>query len=123
MTPVAALTRAKPCEALRDLLLRLALSGVEVAPNPNDPERLRYRPAVLSTEQRDELRRHKPAVLALLRGEGVPGSDSEAAYILHERLGVAEELGMPTHPGSPAWLVAVGEAMGEGCYVATDWIH
>jgi len=62
-------------------------------------------------------------VLALLRGEGVPNGDTEAAYVFEERLGVAQGLGMPVHPGSPAWLVAVGEAMGKGCLVATDWIH
>jgi hypothetical protein len=26
-------------------------------------------------------------------------------------LGMAEDLGMPTAPGSPGWLVAVGEAI------------
>ena len=39
--------------------------------------------------------------------------DTEAGYVYGERMGIGNGLGMPTHPGSPAWLVAVGESMGE----------
>lgn len=35
----------------------------------------------------------------------------DAAYILDERLGMADGLGLPTHPGSAAWLVAVRKSM------------
>ncbi|MDQ7014648.1 MAG: hypothetical protein Q9O74_12255, partial [Planctomycetota bacterium] len=61
------------------------------------------------------LRLHKAGVLAILEEEGVPGEldgDSEAGYIMGERLGIADGLGMPTHPGSVAWLVSVGESAG-----------
>jgi hypothetical protein len=37
------------------------------------------------------------------------GEDSFYAY--HERLGIADDLGLPTDPGSTAWMVAVGESM------------
>lgn len=36
--------------------------------------------------------------------------DPDAEYVLGERLGMADGLGMPTNPGSVAWLVAVGES-------------
>lgn len=40
---------------------------------------------------------------------------SERAYIFDERMGVADGLEVATHFGSPAWLVAVGEAGGYSC--------
>jgi len=108
------------------LLLAVGLAGIELAPHPAHETSLRHRPATIPPDLAARLRLHKPGVLAILRGEKLPDEahgDSEAAYIMGERLGIADELGMPTHPGSPAWLVAVGEAMGKGCLVATDWIH
>lgn len=41
-----------------------------------------------------------------------PAGDTDAVYVLGERLGVANGLGLPTHSGSPAWLVAVGSRSG-----------
>lgn len=35
----------------------------------------------------------------------------DASYAYLERLGVADDLGLPMHPGSPAWAIAVGEAL------------
>jgi hypothetical protein len=54
---------------------------------------------------------HKAAALALLRDDYHP-PDDDAAYIFLERIGVGIDMGMPTDPGSPAWCIAVGEAMG-----------
>lgn len=119
---------------LAPLLLDLGHAGIELAPHPTDADRLRHRPANLPASLRDRLGVHKRAVLDLLRGGPVdrqfrtrahevggtvcalsrPEIDHpypEAWYVLDERLGVADGLGMPTHPGSPAWLVAVGEAV------------
>ena len=52
-----------------------------------------------------------------------PHGDTNAGYVLGERLGVADGLGMPTHPGSAAWLVAVGESIGDSCHAATHGVH
>ena len=40
-------------------------------------------------------------------------SDADAAYIFHERLGIAADNGMDTSEGSPAWITALEEAMRE----------
>ena len=66
---------------------------------------------------------HKAAVLGLLLNGYTPAGDTDAGYVLGERLGVADGLAMPTHPGSAAWLVAVGESVVCGCEIATDGVH
>lgn len=98
---------------LGPLLLALGRAGVELAPHPTDAGRLRHRPADLPPRLAAQLRMHKPAILELLAGVDAP-ADDDAAYTLGERLGIADDLGMPTHPGSPAWLVAVGASMHDG---------
>lgn len=107
------------------LLVALGRAGIELAPHPSDPARLRHRPVNLPPELGDALRMHKAAVLGLLMGGYAPADapPTGARYVLGERLGVADGLGMPTNPGSAAWLVAVGEAMGCGCEIATDGVH
>ena len=92
---------------LAALLLDLGRAGVELAAHPTDPARLRHRPTVLPTTLSARLRLHRGAVLRLLLGGHTP-ADEEAGYVLHERLGVADGLGIPTHTGSAAWLVAIG---------------
>lgn len=99
---------------LAPLLLALGRAGIELAQHPTDGDRLRFKcpggPADLPPELSARLLLAKPAVLATLRGEGIPDDtdpESEGGYVMAERLGVAD--GMPTHPGSPAWLVAVAE--------------
>jgi len=52
---------------------------------------------------------HRAAVLRLLVGGYVPAGDTDAGYVLSKRLGVADGLGVATHPGSPNWLIAAGE--------------
>ncbi|MBL9000235.1 MAG: hypothetical protein JNK25_03770 [Phycisphaerae bacterium] len=105
-----------PCE-LGPLLAALGRAGIELARHPTDRGKLRYRRPTpdgwvpgISSDLSARLRLHKGAVLGLLAGGYTP-SDSDAAYQLGERLGIADGLGMPTHPGSSAWLVAVGEAL------------
>lgn len=99
---------------LAPLLLALGRAGIELAPHPTDAGRLRHRPADLPPDLSARLRLHRAAVLGLLVTGYAPDAhgDTDAEYIVGERLGVADELGMPTHPGSAAWLVAVGESIG-----------
>lgn len=102
------------------LLVALGRAGIDLAPHPTEPGRLRHRPASLPPDLSARLRLHRGAVLRLL--DGYPPDahgDTEAGYILGERLGVADGLGMPTHPGSAAWLVAVGETIRDGCLPTT----
>lgn len=109
-------------DILSALLIDLGCAGVEIAVHPTYPTRLRHRPATLAPELVDWLRLLKSDLLAVLRGEGLP-DDMETRYVMGERLGVADELGMPMHIGSPAWLVATGESIGCSCDVATDMVH
>ncbi|MBX3404149.1 MAG: hypothetical protein KF699_12125 [Phycisphaeraceae bacterium] len=102
---------------LAPLLLALGRAGIELAPHPTDAGRLRHRPANLPPELSARLRLHRAAVLGLLPPHGgyapdAHAADGNAAYVYGERLGVADGLGLATHPGSAAWLVAVGESMG-----------
>ena len=117
------LHRVPPNEAsvtqLAALLLALGRAGIELAPHPSDPARLRHRPADLPPDLSERVRLHKPAILGLLAGLCGPEPHGDAGYTLAERLGVAEELGLPTHPGSPAWLVAVGESLEQCCESTT----
>jgi hypothetical protein len=87
--------------------------GAELAVHPLDADRLRYRiPAKwLSGEGWRQILWHfRPAILKLLRaGQSLIGEEEQ--YLLAERLAVAEDLGLNTHPGSPAWLIAQGEAL------------
>jgi len=99
---------------LAPLLLALGRSRIELAVQG---DRLRHRPADLPPDLSEALRRHRGAILGLLVNGYAPG-DGDAGYVFWERLGVADELGMPTHAGSAAWLIAVGESMGEGCHAA-----
>lgn len=89
-------------------------------PNPHELSRLRHRPADLPPDLSARL--HRGAVLGLL-ASGYAPAGYDAGYVLGERLGVADELGLPTHPGSAPWLMVVGESMGCSCYLATDGIH
>ena len=104
---------------LAPILLALGRAGIELAAHG---DRLRHRPAVLPPDLSEALRRHRGAILGLLVGDYAPAG-ANAGYVIGERLGMADGLGMPTHPGSPAWLVAVGASMGEGCGVATHGVH
>lgn len=110
---------------LAPLLLALGRAGIELAPHPTDAGRLRHRPADLSPDLSARLRIHRAAVLGLLVNGYAPDphGDTDAGYVLGERLGVADGLGLPTNPGSAAWLVAVGESIGNGCHAATGGVH
>lgn len=106
---------------LAPLLVALGRAGIELAPHPTDvggAGRLRFRcsggPADLPPDLSARLRLHRAAMLRLLVDGYAPdpSGDTDAGYVHGERLGVADGLGMATHPGSAAWLVAVGESMG-----------
>ncbi len=99
---------------LAGLLLDLAAAKVELARHPGEPGRVRHRPADLPPDLAARLRLYRAAVAALLERGYLPEPGGEAAYVYHERLGIADELAMPTHAGSPAWLVAVGESIVAG---------
>jgi len=105
---------------LSHFLLMLGQSGVELSANG---DRLRHRPSMLAPDVLARLRMHKAAILGLLMdgyiADGV--SDPEAAYLLFERLGIADDLGMPTHVGAPAWLIAVGESMQGARWRGSDY--
>ena len=98
-----------PPTELAPLLLALGQAGIELAHHPNDAGRLRHRPALLPPDLLESLARHRVVILGLLVNGYTPGDD-DAAYTFGERLGIADGLGMPTHPGSAAWLIAVGES-------------
>ena len=107
---------------LAPLLVALGRAGVELAAHPTDPARLRHRrptpdgwAADLPPDLSARLRLNRAAVLGLLPPHGgyalEPHGNTDAGYVYGERLGVADGLGLATHPGSAAWLVAVGESM------------
>ena len=90
-------------------LVSLGAAGVEVSAHPRDQGGVRFRGQGLTAAMRDGIRAHRGLLRLLLDGPLPAGS--EAGYVLEERLGVAMGLGMPVHPGAPAWLIAVGEAL------------
>lgn len=108
---------------LAHLLVALGRAGVELAPHTTDPARLRHRPADLPPDLSARLRLHRGAILGLLVHGYAPAGDTDAGYVLGERLGIADGLGMPTHPGSAVWLVAVGESMRNSCSPTTTVVH
>lgn len=100
-------------KALADLLIALGRAGIALAPHPSDPTRLRYRPSQKAQPWLSALRLHREMVLALLVTGDAPVQygDEDARYSYGERLAVAEDMGLPIHPGSAAWLVATGESV------------
>ncbi len=109
-------------EDLCRLLDSLGREGIELAAHTTDSTRLRHRPEMLPADLLTRLRTHKAAVLGLLV-KGYKPEDDDAAYVLSERLGMADDLGQPTHVGSTAWLVAVGESMDSCCQSATPMVE
>ena len=104
--------------ALSALLMALGRAGVELAPHPTHPAWLRHRPAVLPPDLSARLRLHRVAILGPLAGGYAPAGN-DAGFALGERLGVADGLGMSTHPGVAAWLVAAGKSLESCCQTAT----
>lgn len=98
-----------PAQSTPDSLKRLGRAGVEVARSAADPTTILHRPRTLPPELAAALATCKPALLRLLATSFAPTPD--AHDIFTERLAIADDLEMRTHPGSPAWLVAVGEAL------------
>ena len=95
---------------LGECLFALGIVGVELATHPTNPKRIRHRPATLPTDLVDSVLDHRDAILDLL-SNGYAPTDPDAVYLMLERLGIGDDLGMPTHIGSPAWMIAVGESM------------
>lgn len=112
-----------PHDELGVLLLDLGRAGIELALHPTEPARLRHRPADMAPSHVVALKTHRAAVLALLVNGYSPACNTDAGYVMEERLGIAEGLGLPTQPGSTAWLMAVGESLGYGCEIATQRLH
>lgn len=112
-----------PIHELAGLLVDLGRAGIELAPHPTDTALIRHRPADLPPDLAARLRMHRAAVLGLLAGGYTPDPFTDEEYILGERLGMADDLGLPTHPGAPAWLVALGESMGCDCPVTTTRVY
>lgn len=112
-----------PRHELARLLIALGRASVELAPHPTDPERLRHRPPTLRPELANEVRTRRVVLIGLLVVGYAPDAEAEAAYVYGERMAMASDLGMPTHAGSPAWLVAVGESMWCRCHAATGGIY
>lgn len=79
------------------------------------------RGSALSPDRMSGVKARKRALLALLLG--YHPADGDAEYVYGERLGVADGLGLATHPGSAAWLVAVGESMEACCTSATYGVY
>jgi hypothetical protein len=98
-----------------ELLRCLGAMKVEVARHPKEATILRHRPSVLGPVLQARLRLHRAALLTLLADGYRPPRGTDADHIFAERLGIADDLGLPTVPGSSAWLIAVGEAMGAQC--------
>ncbi len=85
-----------------------------VVPRLTDPPtnlRTPVSPAQLPLNLSSLLRLHRAAVLNVLLAGRAPENGTEPAAILSERLGIADDLALPTHPGTPAWLIAVGESI------------
>jgi len=99
-----------PPRSLGALLVEVGVAGIELSSHPSAPDRIRHKPPELPSHVAARISFYKPDVLRLLQWGFTP-ADAEAAYVLGERLGIAEDLGMSTAPGSPGWLVAVGEAI------------
>jgi hypothetical protein len=99
-----------PPRSLGELLLEVGTAAVTLSLHSSAPDRIRHKPPELPSHFAARISFYKRDVLQLLQS-GFEPADAEAAHVLGERLGIAEDLGMSTAPGSPGWLVAVGEAI------------
>lgn len=107
--------------SLADLLVDLGRAGVTLRDAGSG---VGFVPrSALTPERAASLAVHKAGILALLAGVGMPEPGTDAADLLAERLGVGDALGMATAPGSPGWMIALGEALGCSCGVATYGVH
>lgn len=91
---------------LASACLTLGKAGVHIALHSGS---LAFKLPATNSNLRTLLLRHRVSLEECLEGRSFWSPD--AADIFTERLAVADGLEMPTHPGSPAWLVAVGEAL------------
>jgi hypothetical protein len=95
---------------LGKFLLALGRFGGEVAPHRTKTGGVRIRSRKLPAKADAQGKALESCIRTLLDEGYLPASE-HAAYVFDERLGVGDELGVPTHRGSSAWLIAVGEAM------------
>ncbi len=65
--------------------------------------------------------RHRSQLEACLEVRAAPTADAHDLFT--ERLAIADDLEMPTHRGSPAWLIAVGESTALSCGPTTTPVY
>lgn len=92
------------------ILVLLGRAGICLAAHPTDPELIRWYPARVPKGLLRHLLEEKPALLATLSRPPCFATDA-ARDVFEERMGIAMSLDMDCHVGSPAWLIAVGEAL------------
>ncbi len=92
------------------ILVLLGRAGICLAEHPTDPDRIRWYPARVPKGLLRHLLEEKPAILAVLSQPPWFATDA-ARDLFEERMGVAAALEMDCNVGSPAWLIAVGEAL------------
>ena len=116
------------------LLVDLGRTGIELATNGDE---IRFRPVDrVSPDLLARIQAHKDTLILLVgpddhaAGRLYPTSDatspeavSAAIDVYIERLGIADELGHETHVGSPAWLIAMGEAIAAESAVLAEGVQ
>lgn len=104
-----------PCEVAA-AAVAMGRAGLGFGPNGDE---WRPPPGVASALHVEQLAMWRTELLAILSAERLPLS-AEGEHTFHSRLGVADDLGMETHRGSPAWLIALGEGMAESQMVDVE---
>ena len=102
------------------LLVEIGKTGIELRAHGNRPSDLLYRfrspGAGLATRPErlaERMEAHRADLWHMLASSPPLEDDAEVVFI--ERLSMADELEMKTQPGSPAWLIALGEALKHCC--------
>ncbi|MFZ4576386.1 MAG: hypothetical protein ACOYN0_18530 [Phycisphaerales bacterium] len=92
------------------LLVLLGRAAISLSPHPTDPHLIRWFPAEAPKGLLRHLLAEKSAILVML-GQPLCFATDAARDVFEERIGIATSLEMDCNVGSPAWLIAVGEAL------------